>query len=274
MMKTIVLFQVCRESKMKIPLNVKCMRAAKDAGLTPSADEISKEFSTCAKERLLKKAAEAASGESEFGPNRNMANLTVILEDDFLQSRNATDLNLKLWEGFPKNEERSVSQLNSVGIKLMNWRYQQTTPDLSLRLKQNMDCAGSHTNDTASKQRNVHACQEWCKSKGNEDFDLPKAHRRYNATRSGCVFQGTTGKENCFLRVSCASSRKTSYWGANFGLTYPIDYLGSHKWSAKSRSRNGVVFIGNSTTSPVKVCPWTRWHRALVSKPLNLEEEV
>ena len=33
-------------------LNVqKCMRAAKDAGLTPSADEVSKEFSTCAKEK-------------------------------------------------------------------------------------------------------------------------------------------------------------------------------------------------------------------------------
>ena len=60
----------------------------------------------------------------------------------------------------PKNEERSVSQMDSVGIKLMNWRYQQTTPDLSIKLKQNMDCAGSHKNDTASKQRNVHACQE------------------------------------------------------------------------------------------------------------------
>ena len=74
----------------------KCMKAATDAGLTPSADEISKEFSICAKEKLLAAAARAASGESEFGPNRNMPNMTTRLEDDFLQSKNATDLNLKL----------------------------------------------------------------------------------------------------------------------------------------------------------------------------------
>ena len=240
-------------------LNVqKCMRAAKDAGLTPSADEVSKEFSTCAKEKLLKKAAEAASGESEFGPNRDMANLTVRLEDDFLQSRNATDLNLKLWKASQKNEERSVSQMDSVGIKLMNWRYQQTTPDLSIKLKQNMDCAGSHKNDTASKQRNVHACQEWCKSKGNEDFDLPEKHRRYNATRSGCEFQGTTGKENCFLRVSCEARGKRLTGERTLVLSIQSTTWAHTSGALSLETETASSSLAIATTSPVKVCPWTR----------------
>jgi hypothetical protein len=252
----------------------KCMKAATEAGLTPSADEISKEFSICAKEKLLAAAARAASGESEFGPNRNMPNMTTRLEDDFLQSKNATDLNLKLWEGFPSNEEKRVSQTDSVGIKLMNFKYQETTPDLSLKLKQNTNCAErKHVNDTSSKQRNVFECQKWCVSKANEDYDLPAVNRRYNATRSGCEFQSRTGQDNCFLRVYCKEGKKQSAYGANFDFVYPKESIGSHKWDKRSRNRNGVVFIGNShNISGNGVSMDASGHRALVSKPLNLED--
>jgi len=132
----------------------KCMKVAQDAGLTPSADELSKEFSTCAKEKLLAKAAREASGESEFGPNRNMPNMTTVLDDDFSRAKNATHLNPNYWETFPSNEEKRVTKLDSVGVKVMSFKYQESTPDLSLKLKEGYGCTGSHTNDTATKQKN------------------------------------------------------------------------------------------------------------------------
>ena len=161
------------------------MKVAQDAGLTPSADELSKEFSTCAKEKLLAKAAREASGESEFGPNRNMPNMTTVLDDDFSRAKNATHLNPNYWETFPSNEEKRVTKLDSVGVKVMSFKYQESTPDLSLKLKEGYGCTGRHTNDTATKQKTMFACQKWCAAEANEDFDLPLKHRRYKNVSSG-----------------------------------------------------------------------------------------
>jgi hypothetical protein len=245
----------------------KCMKVAQDAGLTPSADELSKEFSTCAKEKLLAKAAREASGESEFGPNRNMPNMTTVLDDDFSRAKNATHLNPNYWETFPSNEEKRVTKLDSVGVKVMSFKYQESTPDLSLKLKEEYGCTGSHTNDTATKQKTMFACQKWCAAEANEDFDLPLKHRRYKNVSSGCEFQGSTGKENCVLRVTCKPAKKQGFGGANFGYKAVVKTLGARV------SKNAVVFMGNSHNISGKgVSMDSTGHRALVSKPLNLKD--
>ena len=119
----------------------------------------------------------------------------------------------------------------------------------------------------ATKQKTMFACQKWCAAEANEDFDLPLKHRRYKNVSSGCEFQGSTGKENCVLRVTCKPAKKQGFGGANFGYKAVVKTLGARV------SKNAVVFMGNSHNISGKgVSMDSTGHRALVSKPLNLKD--
>ena len=61
-----------------------CMNRANAAGITPSVDEATAQFSTCAKEKALREAAlKDPESEPDLSPNRNFSKVVVKVVDDF-----------------------------------------------------------------------------------------------------------------------------------------------------------------------------------------------
>ena len=256
----------------------KCMKKATEAGLTPSAEEISKEFSTCAKERVA--ALSAKGGDApEYGPNRKMPNVTVRVDDDFQNARNSTHFNQKFWEDMPENEEHRVLQTDSVGVSIGNFKWIDTEPDVDLAMKASAACRGTPTKeDLLSKQRSVFECKQWCAAKGNEDLDREVTKRLFNDTAFGCEFvvddRRGPKKENCFLRSQCHLEKapKEGY-AARFEKKWPEKNLGSSSFQHGSKKRNSVVFGGNShNVSGGGKSMDATGHRALVSKVFDFSD--
>ncbi len=66
-----------------------CMNRANAAGITPSVDEATAQFSTCAKEKALREAAlKDPESEPDLSPNRNFSKVDVKVVDDFEDDRN------------------------------------------------------------------------------------------------------------------------------------------------------------------------------------------
>jgi hypothetical protein len=247
-----------------------CIKKAKDAGVVASAEDVSKQFSNCAKERLLAKAA-GGDDANPYGPNRKMPNATIRLRDDFLKAKNRTDLNLSKWEAFPEDEEHKVLLTDSVGVNIVdNFKWKETDPDLTLTLVDGQSCtpADAKGDETVTTEPVPFKCQKWCERKANEDLDKPVADRK---NFQGCSFERDSSK--CTLSVKCELTPSRGFNAGKFKKVYAEKKMNIPIATAFLKVRNALVFNGNSHNVSGKGLSLTSTgHRALVSKPLDLRD--
>lgn len=246
-----------------------CMAAAKEAGMIPSAEIISKEFSNCKKQQLLEKAA-GGDDANPYGPNRKMPNATVRLQDDLEHAKNRTDLNLYKWEAFPVNEEHKVLLTDSVGVSIHNYKWQETNPDLTLNLVDGKACKVEKNSgdETVTSETTPYKCQQWCLRKANEANEKAQKDKKQQVFK-GCFFERSTSK--CTVSANCQLIPSNGFHGATFKKVYEEKIMGSH--TGGSKGYNSVVFDGNShNVSGNGVSLDSAGHRALVSRPLDLRD--